>query len=86
MSTQAPAPDSVLQRQSRRFRKPAGWFVLIAIVLEVPGIVLLVLGHTWLIALGITLIALGAIPATVGAGLLISAVVAWWAAHRRPFA
>lgn len=86
MSTHAPSPDSVLERQSRRFRRPAWWFGLIAIVFEVPGILPLVLGHTWLIALGITLIALGAIPATVAAGLLISAAVTWWAAHRRPFA
>jgi hypothetical protein len=60
--------------------------VLIAVVFEVPGILLLVLGNSWLIALGVALIALGAIPATVAAGLLISAVVAWWAANRRPFA
>jgi hypothetical protein len=86
MSTHAPSPDSMLERQSRRFRRPAWWFVLIAIVIEVPGILLLVLGHTWVIALGITLIALGSIPATVGVGLLISAAVTWWAARRRPFA
>lgn len=59
---------------------------MIAVVLEVPGILLLVLGHTWLIALGVVLIALGSLPAAVAGGLLISAVVAWWASNRRPFA
>jgi hypothetical protein len=60
--------------------------VLLAVVLEVPGILLLVFGSSWLVALGAVLIALGAIPATVAGGLLVSAVVAWWASNRRPFA
>lgn len=86
VSAHAPSPDPELARQSRRFRRPSGWFVLLAVVLEVPGILLLVLGSSWLIALGAVLIAFGAIPATVAGGLLVSAVVAWWASNRRPFA
>jgi hypothetical protein len=82
--TRVPEPE--LERQGRRFGKPASWFLALAAILEVPGILLFVLGHSWVAAIGIGLIALGIPPATVGVGLLVSALVARWAARHKPFA
>ncbi len=79
-------PEPELERQSRRFRKPGSWFLLIALILEVPGIIMFVLGHSWVAAIGIALIALGIPFGAAGLGLLGSAIVGSWAAHRRPFA
>jgi hypothetical protein len=75
-----------LERQGRRFRIPGVWFLWIGLALEIPGILLFVFGHTWIAALGLALIAIGGPPLGVAGALLVSAAVANWAAHRRPFA
>jgi len=79
-------PQPELTRQAGRFRKPASWFLLIAAALELPGIVLFLLGSSWVAALGLALIGVGGPFLLVGAALAASAVVAGWAGHRRPFA
>lgn len=80
------SPEPGLERQSRRLGRPARWFLLIALALEVPGILLIALGSSWVFALGIALVALGIPFAAVGIGLLVSAGVGRWAAGHRPFA
>lgn len=86
MPSSPATPEPELERQAKRFRKPASWFLLVAATLEVPGILLFVLGHSWLAAIGIALMAVGAPFATVAVGLLASAAVAAWSARHRPFA
>lgn len=86
MPSSSRVPEPELERQSRRFRKPGSWFLSVAVAIEVPGILLFVLGHSWVAAIGIALIALGLPFVTIAVGLLGSALVAGWAAHRRPFA
>ena len=86
MPGSATAPEPELDRQRQRFLAPSWWFLAIGAALEVPGILLLVLGHSWVEALGLAFIALGALPLTVGAALLVSAAVTGWTAHRRPLA
>ncbi len=81
----AAPPDRKLQREGRRFGISGGRFLLIGVVLLIPGVLLFVLGHGALAALGIVLVALGAIPTIVAVGLLLTASVAGWAARRKPF-
>ncbi len=59
---------------------------MIGAVLVIPGIVLIILGHGWVFALGLVFIVLGVIPSVVSLGLLGSGGVARWAARRKPFA
>lgn len=75
-----------LERQARRFALPARHFLLIALVLAIPAMLLLVLTSGWAWALGIVLAALAIIPAVVGGALIGSSAVAHWASHDRPFA
>jgi hypothetical protein len=86
MNRPTTVPEPELAEQGRRFRKPASWLLLIATALEIPGILLFVLGHSWVAAIGIALVALGAPLVLIGIGLVISAAVTGWAAQRRPFA
>jgi hypothetical protein len=72
--------------QSQTLSKPSILFGLAAIVLAVVGIVLLITGHSWVLAVGIALIALAGIPAVIGFGLLSNAAMSRRAARRRPFA
>lgn len=83
---QRPTVDPQLEDQGRRLALPAPWFGLIALVLAVPGVVLLIVTSGWAWALGIVLVALAIIPAVVASGLLGTSTVARWAARRRPFA
>jgi uncharacterized membrane protein len=75
-----------LERQGRRLGRPAWWFFALAALLAVPGTLLIVLAHSWALALGAILLALAGPPALVGAGLLVSSVVSRWAARHRSFA
>lgn len=65
---------------------PAPWFLAVAVTLAAAGVVLLVLGHSWVFALGVTLAVLSGPPAVVGLALLASAAVARWSARHRPYA
>jgi hypothetical protein len=47
---------------------------------------LLVLGHSWVWAVGIALIAVSVPLLTIGVGALLAAVVTRWAARHKPFA
>ncbi len=75
-----------LERQSRRLALPGARFTMLAVVLAVPGIVLIVVGSGWVWAVGIALLALALAPTAVAFGLLCSAAVARWASRERPFA
>ena len=66
--------------------RPALRFVAAALVLAIPGIVLILLDHGWSVGVGIALLLLASIPAVIGGGLLVSSSVARWAARHRLFA
>lgn len=66
--------------------RPAPKFLLIGLLVAIPGIVLVVVGHHWLLALGILLILLGSGPVGIGLGLVFSGSVARWAARHKLFA
>lgn len=78
--------DPQLARASGRFGRSGRSFLALSAIAAVPGIVLVVLGHTWLLAVGLALIAIACSPMIIAAGLLISSAVAHRAARRRPFA
>lgn len=70
--------------------KSGGRFLLVGILIAIPGIVMLAIGlstgHTWLWAFGIAVILIGSVPGTVGIGMLLSSVVSRWHARHRLFA
>jgi hypothetical protein len=86
MSHSQPTVDPQLERHGRRMLRPALRFLAIAIVLLVPGIVLVVVGSGGLLALGAVLIFLSLLPGTVAVALLLSSSVARWAARHKLFA
>ncbi len=81
-----PVMEPRLERAGRRLGHSAAWFLLIALIPLVPGIVLLVIGTTWSIAFGVLGVVLACLPGSVGVGLLGSSLVSRWAARHRSFA
>ena len=78
--------DPRLERQGRRMTGAAVRFLLVALVLLIPGIVFVVVESAGLLGLGIALIFLACCPGAIGLGLLFSASVARWAARHKLFA
>jgi uncharacterized membrane protein YhhN len=78
--------DPELERQGKQLGAPSRWFVLIGLVLGVPGLLLIVLAHSWAYELGWALFLLGSVPAVIALTLLGSSAVARWAARQKPFA
>ena len=75
-----------LERQGQRLGRPAGWFLFVAALIAVPGIVLILFTGGWAQAVGIVLVALSGPPCIVAVGLLLSSLVARWSARHRSFA
>lgn len=75
-----------LERQGKRLAVPGTRFLLLAVIVAVAGIVMVVLGHSWVWAIGIGLLAISAPLLTVGVGALLAAGVARWAARHKSFA
>jgi hypothetical protein len=65
---------------------PALRFLALALLVLIPGIVLVIVGSDGLLGLGIALILLASIPGSVALGLLVSSSVARWAARHKLFA
>jgi hypothetical protein len=59
--------------------------VLIAVLLAVPGALLILAGDRWVDGVGIAVVTLSLVPAIAGIGLLLSSLVSWWAARKKPF-
>lgn len=78
--------DPTLERHGRRFGHSAGWFLLIAAVIAIPGIVLVVIDTSWSVAFGIAVLLLASLPGAVGGALLGSSIVARWSARHKSFA
>ena len=78
--------DPELERKGRRLARPGGWFVFLAGLVAFPGVVLIGVASGWAQSIGIVLVALAGPPLPVGAALLLSSLVARWAARHRSFA
>jgi uncharacterized membrane protein HdeD (DUF308 family) len=85
-TSQSTVRDRQLERHGKQLGAPGRWFMLLGILLAVPGIVFIVLAHSWAYELGWVLFALGMVPAVVAIVLLGSSAVARWAARHKPFA
>jgi hypothetical protein len=66
--------------------RPALRFLALAVLVLIPGIVLVIVGSGGLLGLGVALILLSSIPGSFGLGLLVSSSVARWAARHKLFA
>ena len=86
MTTTNRIREPQLERQGKRLARPASRFLPIALALFVPGLLLVILGSSWVYAVGWVLIALSLPPATIALAALISSVVARWAARHKSFA
>ena len=64
----------------------AGRFLLVGVVIAIPGIVLLLIDHGWSVGVGIAVLLIASIALVVGIGLLVSSAVSRWAARRKLFA
>jgi hypothetical protein len=86
MPPQDPPPERELERKGRRFGHSAAWFLLVAAVIAIPGIVLILIGRGWSVGVGIAVLLIASCPGAIGFGLLGSSVVSRWAARRKLFA
>jgi hypothetical protein len=75
-----------LERQGRHLVGPGWRFVLIAVAIAIPGVVLVVIDNSWSLPFGIALLLIASLPAVAGIALLLSGSVARWAARHRLFA
>jgi hypothetical protein len=80
--TQRRPPDHA----DRRLAGPAWRFLALAVVVALPGIVLILVGGTWVRAIGIAVTVMACVPALVALGLLVGSLVSWWVARGKPFA
>ena len=78
-------PEPQLERQGRRLGGSGIRFVLLAVLIAIPGIVLVAIGN-WALGFGLAVLGIAAIPAAIGIGLVLSGVVARWSARRKSFA
>jgi hypothetical protein len=72
-----------LERQGQKLGHSGGRFLLIGLLIAIPGIVLVLTGVT---GLGIAFLLIGCIPGIVGVGLIVSSAVARWSARHKLFA
>jgi hypothetical protein len=81
-----PVKDPALERHGRRFGHSARWFLLIAAVIAIPGIVLVAIHTSWSVGWGLAVLALACLPGVVGLALLGSSLVARWSSRHKSFA
>jgi hypothetical protein len=90
MSNRSYVHEPGLEKQGRRIGKSGSWFLLIGVLIAIPGIVMLAVGlstgHTWLWTFGIAVILIGSVPAAIGIGMLCSSLVSRWHARHKLFA
>lgn len=86
MSGDGDVREPQLARASGRLGRSGRSFLALAVIVGVPGVVLIIFGHAWVFAVGLALLAVALSPMIVATGLLLSSAVAHWAARHRPFA
>jgi hypothetical protein len=75
--------DRELERQGKRMERPAVRFLLVALIIAVPGVIVLFTGP---LGIGAAIIVLACVPGMVGIALLVSSGFARWAARHKLFA
>lgn len=78
--------DRDLDRSGRGLRKPGWWFLALGVAVAAIGVVLIVVSSGVGDRIGSALVILALLPGGVGVALLLSGLVAWWAARGKPFA
>ncbi len=78
--------DRQLERQGKRMGHSGGWFVLIGVLIAIPGIVLVLIDHGWSVGVGTAVLLLASVPGAIGIGLLASSAIARWSARHKLFA
>lgn len=86
MSGDSDVREPQLAGASGRLGRTGRSFLGLSLIVGVPGVMLIILGHAWVFAVGLALLAIAFSPMIVAAGLLLSSAVANWAARHRPFA
>ena len=86
MTPESNVKEPALERQGRRLGHSGGWFLLLAVLIAIPGVLLVVLGGTMASGVGVVVLVLASAPAIVGIGLLVSSAVARWSARHKLFA
>ena len=66
--------------------RPGIRFVIVGLVLAIPGVILVALDHAWSIGFGAAILLLASIPVAFGIALLVSSGVTRWAARHNLFA
>jgi hypothetical protein len=64
----------------------ASRFLGVGVVVLIPGIVLVLIGHGWSVGVGIAFLLIASGPLVVGVGLLLTAAVSRWSARHKLFA
>jgi hypothetical protein len=75
--------DIELERQGKRIGRPALRFLLAALIIAIPGVIVLLIGP---LGIGAAILLLACLPAMVGIALLVSSGFARWAARHKLFA
>ena len=75
--------DLELERQGKRMERPAARFLLAALIIAIPGVIVLLIGP---LGIGVAFLLLACVPGTVGIALLVSSGFARWAARHKLFA
>jgi uncharacterized membrane protein YhaH (DUF805 family) len=83
MSRRESVVEPEFERKGRRLRRPGWWFLLLAALIALPGVVLIVFTDGWAQAIGIVLVLQIGPPAVIASALLIASLVARWAARHR---
>lgn len=88
MSTdhQSQVAEPELERQGKRIQAPGFRELLLGLAIATCGVVLLVVGQSWVWAIGIALAAVSIPFITVGVGALLAALVARWSSRHKSFA
>ena len=80
--------DRRLRRNAERYTTSGRWLLLVGVVAAAIGGAMALIGSagSWLVAAGVMIAWVAAVPTCAGIALLLSAVVSAWAGRRRPFA
>jgi hypothetical protein len=86
MAVPGPLPETEFERDSESLLSPAIGFLTIGVTIFLPGLLMLIFGHSWVFALGIAMIVISFPFGTGGIGGLASTLAARWAGRHRSFA
>lgn len=86
MTDQNVVKEPELERQGRRLGRSGERWLLVALLIAAPGILLVVLTGGFVQGLGIAILAIAGGPAIIGVALLLASLVSRWSARHKSFA